>query len=670
MVDVHNGTTRGIQGKKAKCVYNYKATMTDELNIKIDDIIVLTQCSEDETWLEGTLNGLTGWFPSNYVQILDEQQDVKRHENEDEILRNKYINELKQLEESFLDEMCKFIKIAIQPLKQNQIFSDLFVQNLICSLNDLIKFHQIFNQNLKEIIENSKIGNYLISVAPQFKKVYESYAKNNPKFTIEINNKKEELSKFFESTLAKMSSPLLPTTSTITVAIYFTKFLAAPFKQLEIYVKVLKEIQRYTQDFHVDRGDVQRSIEFYSELTNNVLEIRKMREYELDLMSSKINHIEEDLFKNGESIYLSQAVIINENGEIKDRILILFPNNLIILSPTNTPNEFDFEYKIQFKNQSNSIVAQLRKVTNIETVKSSYGSNISSSNFINKYCFELIDVTIHSRLGSIQNGKFLIICSSMYDLKNWIDSITNIISRIQFKLNNLKKKISCTSPISTQVSSNGSKTKIKKIFCMRPHAPLIPHFQLPNDAPIVNNNLDSSSTQKRFMYKKPKSSDIGKYHGADDDLKLLNVIDSLSKTKIRNASNVIQSVELNTSQQDKPSPMNNSLNTAKQSDQLNETMTNTLTQNERSLYKFINRLTEEKNCVETNLNSANNELNDLKKSNKELKTIVKSMQKQLENEKQTRKKLENFIKKHLKQSSQNQSEPNGFLANLDHESSI
>ena len=62
-----------VQGKKAKAVFAYKPTMNDELGFKIDDMIVLTQCSEDETWYEGTLNGRTGWFPSNHVQMLDEE---------------------------------------------------------------------------------------------------------------------------------------------------------------------------------------------------------------------------------------------------------------------------------------------------------------------------------------------------------------------------------------------------------------------------------------------------------------------------------------------------------------------------------------------------------------------------------------------------------------------
>ena len=43
----------------------------------------------------------------------------------------------------------------------------------------------------------------------------------------------------------------------------------------------------------------------------------------------------------------------------------------------------------------------------------------------------------------------------------------------------------------------------RKIFSMRPHPPLIPHFQLPTDSPQAT-SLDGSMTLKRFMYKKPK----------------------------------------------------------------------------------------------------------------------------------------------------------------------
>jgi hypothetical protein len=53
----------------------------------VDDLITITQCSDDETWLEGTLNSRTGWFPSNYVS-LKEDQDVKNSFNKEDNLVN------------------------------------------------------------------------------------------------------------------------------------------------------------------------------------------------------------------------------------------------------------------------------------------------------------------------------------------------------------------------------------------------------------------------------------------------------------------------------------------------------------------------------------------------------------------------------------------------------
>jgi hypothetical protein len=92
-----------------------------------------------------------------------------------------------------------------------------------------------------------------------------------------------------------MISSLNTSSSTIGASIFIVKFLIAPFKQLEVYLKYLKEIERYTPDHHIDRGDVQRSIQFYSELLMNVNEMRKKKEHEIDIMTSKINNADEVL---------------------------------------------------------------------------------------------------------------------------------------------------------------------------------------------------------------------------------------------------------------------------------------------------------------------------------------------------------------------------------------
>lgn len=47
--------------------YSFQGENNDELQFKKGDIITVTQ-REDGGWWEGTLNEVTGWFPSNYVK--------------------------------------------------------------------------------------------------------------------------------------------------------------------------------------------------------------------------------------------------------------------------------------------------------------------------------------------------------------------------------------------------------------------------------------------------------------------------------------------------------------------------------------------------------------------------------------------------------------------------
>lgn len=51
-------------------VYEFILLKYVQLSFRKHEIITITQ-QIDGGWWEGTLNGITGWFPSDYVDILD-----------------------------------------------------------------------------------------------------------------------------------------------------------------------------------------------------------------------------------------------------------------------------------------------------------------------------------------------------------------------------------------------------------------------------------------------------------------------------------------------------------------------------------------------------------------------------------------------------------------------
>jgi myosin-1 len=54
---------------KCKALYDYDAQGSDEISLKVDDVIFVLQKS-DTGWWEGELNGKKGLFPGNYVEEL------------------------------------------------------------------------------------------------------------------------------------------------------------------------------------------------------------------------------------------------------------------------------------------------------------------------------------------------------------------------------------------------------------------------------------------------------------------------------------------------------------------------------------------------------------------------------------------------------------------------
>ncbi len=228
------------------------------------------------------------------------------------------------------------------------------------------------------------------------------------------------------------------------------------------------------------------------------------------------------MFQNGESLFLSSVLVVNESGDKKDRILILFSDHLVILSQSMN-STFEFVDNIPFLTSNNTqLNIQIKKLTNAELIESTYLNAVNgNSNSVEtisdtKYCFELIITSTSNR--------FLVICLTYYDIKMWIDLISNQISKFQFALNN--KSLVSKSAKSPAIQPNNSIKKtascksteknfpVRKHFTMRPHPALIPHFQLPNDVSTssVHNSLqvlasNESGQVKRFMYKKAKLSE-------------------------------------------------------------------------------------------------------------------------------------------------------------------
>lgn len=62
-------TDNGNHQLVVRAKFNFQQTNEDELSFSKGDIIHVTRV-EEGGWWEGTLNGKTGWFPSNYVREI------------------------------------------------------------------------------------------------------------------------------------------------------------------------------------------------------------------------------------------------------------------------------------------------------------------------------------------------------------------------------------------------------------------------------------------------------------------------------------------------------------------------------------------------------------------------------------------------------------------------
>lgn len=55
-----------------RALYAYESTSDSELSLKPGDVLEVLSCEEGDAWWSGAIDDREGWFPSSYVELLDE----------------------------------------------------------------------------------------------------------------------------------------------------------------------------------------------------------------------------------------------------------------------------------------------------------------------------------------------------------------------------------------------------------------------------------------------------------------------------------------------------------------------------------------------------------------------------------------------------------------------
>lgn len=102
---------------------------------------------------------------------------------------------------------------------------------------------------------DQRIGQLFLENAFKLEKVHKTYCSNHPKAVQIMDKHKDALQDYMESKGARQPGILV-----LIVA------LSQPFRRLEKYPTMLLELERHIEENHKDRGDLQRSIEYYKQI--------------------------------------------------------------------------------------------------------------------------------------------------------------------------------------------------------------------------------------------------------------------------------------------------------------------------------------------------------------------------------------------------------------------
>jgi len=333
-----------------KAVFKFKGTNNDELKFKKGDIITITQ-KEDGGWWEGTLDGKTGWFPSNYVEELSKESkeipSPTQEISEDVLAKNidyrqQVISDLLEKEQEFVSDLRGLLNQYLQPLHHADILTDAEYSQLVGNIEELIEAHQRLNSSLEDVRRSQprhqRLGQVFLQHGAGVRAAHLTYWANHPRAVCILEKHRDKLNSWLDNCQTQTNQP--PGLMVLTTG------LSRPFRQLERLAGAIQEVAQHLEDDHVDRGDTQRSIGFYKESASEAARARRQRELELEVLTGTIRGWEGEGMEHLGDIIKMGAVVMGHGTNKKDKYLVLFPGTLLMLSVSNRLSAFIYEGKL------------------------------------------------------------------------------------------------------------------------------------------------------------------------------------------------------------------------------------------------------------------------------------------------------------------------------------
>uniref|UniRef100_A0A8C0EIA2 Rac/Cdc42 guanine nucleotide exchange factor 6 n=1 Tax=Bubo bubo TaxID=30461 RepID=A0A8C0EIA2_BUBBB len=390
-------TENGSHQLVVKARFNFKQTNEDELSVNKGDIIYVTRV-EEGGWWEGTLNGKTGWFPSNYVREIkstDKPLSPKALKGLEstQLTKNYYpvvLQNILETERDYAKELQSLLGTYLRPLQSYDKLSAVDIASLLGNVEEISAFQQTLNQALEEVAKlpenQQRVGGCFMNLMPQFRSLYLTYCANHPSAVNVLTQHSDELEKFMESQGAANPGILILTTS-----------LSKPFLRLDKYVTLLQELERHMEEAHADHEEVLKAVTSFKSLSQ-CQELRKRKQLELQILSESIQRWEgEDIKTMGNIIYMSQVMVQCGGSEEKEeRYFLLFSNVLLMLSASPRMSGFIYQGKLPLAGMT---------LTKLEDAEG------------NEHTFEIAGNTTE---------RITVSCSTSQDLHEWLDHLQRL----------------------------------------------------------------------------------------------------------------------------------------------------------------------------------------------------------------------------------------------------